>query len=159
MVVPIVSGQLHGAQPEAVHFAKDAKIAVEIEAALDVEHGGDLALSVDPLDVGCIQGDGDRAGVVRDLLARAIEHAQRLLGFEALRVIVLGDEDGEEHGAEAAFDGAWQIELAIGLADADVPAVVELTVDGMDVAVEDERAAVESERGIGDLGQKRERES
>ena len=74
-----------------------------------------------------------------DLFDRAIEHAERLFGFEAGGIVILGDEDREEEGAEAAFAGAGEVELAVGLARPDVAAVIEDAVDGVDVAVEDER--------------------
>ena len=86
--------------------------------------------------------------VALDLLERAIEHAQRLLGFEAAGIVVLGHEDGKEQRAEAALFGARQVELAVGLALADIAAVIELAVDGVDVAVEDERAGVQGARAV-----------
>ena len=75
--------------------------------------------------------------VALDLFERRVEHAQRLLGLEPAGIIVLGDEDGEEQRAEAAFLGAREVELAVRLALADVAAVVEDAIDGVHMPVED----------------------
>jgi hypothetical protein len=56
-----------------------------------------------------------------------------------LWIIFLGDEQRKEERVDAAFPGPWEIDLAILHAIADVPAVIELTVDHVDMGIEDER--------------------
>ena len=80
----------------------------------------------------------DRAAVARDLFHRGIQHAYRLFGLEPRRVVVFGHEDGEEEGAEAALPGTLEVELAVRLTDADIAAVIEFAIDGVNVAVEDQ---------------------
>ena len=107
VVGPVVRGQLRGAQAQAVQVAQHAQVAVQIEAAFEIQHRRDLAGPVDALDVGGVERQLDRvAGSPASCVEREVDQAERLLGFEALRVVVLGDEDGEEHGVEAAFLGA-----------------------------------------------------
>ena len=147
-----MGGELHRTQAQGVHAADDGGVAVEIEAALYVEHSGDLALGVDALDVGGGAREFDRLGVARDLLHGGIQHANRLLGLQARGVVVFRDEDGKEEGADAALTRSHEVELPVRLADADIAAVVELAVDGMNMAVEDERALVKFESTVGDRG-------
>ena len=49
---PVVRGKLHRAHAQAVHLPDHGGVAIEVEAAFDIEHGGDLAALVDALDVG-----------------------------------------------------------------------------------------------------------
>ena len=114
---PVVRGKLDGAHAEAVHLADHGGVAIQIEAAFDIEHGGDFAAAVNALDVRrrCARFRWS-GGCGRSARCAAVQHAQRLLGFEAAGVVVLGHEDGKEERAEAAFFGARQVELAVGLA-------------------------------------------
>ena len=48
---------------------------------------------------------------------------------------------------EAAFFCAGEIELTVGLAFADIAAMIKLPVDGVYVAVEDQRSCMQSARG------------
>ena len=112
---PVVRGKLDRAHAEAVHLADHGRVAIQIEAAFDIEHGGDLAAAVNALDVRRGAGDLDALAVAADLFQRAIQHAHRLLGFEAAGIVVLGHEDGKEERAESALFGARQVELAVGL--------------------------------------------
>ncbi len=143
-------GKLHGAHSEAVHLADHGGIAVEIEAAFDIEHRGNPAGGVDALDVRSAARDLDGLAVAVDLFDRAIQHAHRLFGFEAGGIVVLGDENGEEEGAETTLAGAGQVELAVGFAKADIAAVIELAVHGVDVAVEYQSARVQGARALRD---------
>ena len=146
---PVVRGKLHASQAKGVHPANHRGIAIQVEAALDIEHGCHLPAPMDVLDVRGIARDFDRLAVARDLLHRAIEHAQRLFGLVPRRVVILGHEDGKEQRADSALPGARQVELAVRLLRADVAAVIELTVDRVNVAVEDQRALMQLPRAVG----------
>ena len=149
---PVVRGKLDRPHAEAVHLADDGRVAIEIEAAFDIEHGGDLAVAVNALDVRRVAGDLDALAVAADLFQRAVQHAHRLLGFEAAGIVVLGHEDGKEERAESAFLGARQVELAVGFALADVAAVVELAIHGVYVSVEDQGAGMQRAGAFGNGG-------
>ena len=82
--------------------------------------------------------DFDRRLVALDLLEGRIEHPQRLLRLEPSRIVVLRHENGKEQRAESAFLRAREVELAVGFALADVAAVIEDAIDGVDVPVEHE---------------------
>ena len=60
------------------------------------------------------------------------------LGFEAARIVILSHEDGEEQRAESALFRARQVELPVRFPLADVAAVIELAIHGVNVAVEDQ---------------------
>ena len=150
-----MGGKLGGAQAQPVEVAQDAEVAVQVEAALQVEHRGDLALLVDALDVARVQRQFDLVAVLLQLREGQVHQPQHLPGFEALGVVVLGHEDGEEHGVHAAFFGAGQVELPVGHAFADIAAVIKLAVDDVHVAVEDEGIFVEFARAVGNLGRQR----
>ncbi len=139
---PVVGRELDGAQPEAVHLAEDRQVAIEIEAALNIENGCDFAAGADAVDIGGVAGELDRGRVAGDLVERGIEHPKGLLGLETGGVVIFRHKEGEEHRAEAAFFGAGEVELAVGFTLADIAAMVEDAVDGMNVGVEDEGAAV-----------------
>ena len=106
----------------------------------------------DALDVGCVESELDLVFVLRELLVGRVDQPERLLRFQARGVVLLGHEQAEEHRIEAAFFRAHQIELPIVDALTHVAAMVELTIDDVDVGVEDEGVAVERERAVGDLG-------
>ena len=59
---PVVRGELHRTQAQAVHLADDGRVAIQIEAAFDVEHGGDFAAGVNALDVRRVAGEFDASG-------------------------------------------------------------------------------------------------
>ena len=130
-------------KPEAVQIAQHAEIAIEIEAALEIEHRGDLAGLVDPLDVRRVLREFDLVPILIELRAAPGRSAQRLLGLEPLRIVILRDEDREEHRVDAALLGARQIELAVRDALADVAAVIKLAIDDVDVRIEDERVLMQ----------------
>lgn len=64
------------------------------------------------------------------------------------RIVIFGDEDAEEERFESAFFRTRQIELSILVPLTDVSAMIENTVDRVDVSVENERAVVESARPV-----------
>ena len=107
----------------------------------------------DALDVGCVESELDLVFVLRELLVGRVDQPECLLRFQACRVVLLGHEQAEEHRIQAAFFRAHQIELPIVDALTHVAAMIELTIDDVDVGVEDEGVAVERERAVGDLGQ------
>jgi len=135
---PVVGGELDGAKAEAVHRADDGGIAIEIEAAFDVEDSGDFAGFVNAFDVAAVIGELDGVVITGDLRGGEIKHANRLLGFEAGGVVILGDEDREEEGTESTFFSSGEIELAVRFSFANVAAVIELAIDGMNMAIEDQ---------------------
>jgi hypothetical protein len=55
--VPVVSGQLHRPETEAVEIAHDGGVAVEIEAPFYIENRGDFARRMNSFDFGRIVGD------------------------------------------------------------------------------------------------------
>ena len=71
-------------------------------------------------------------------------------------IVVLGHEDGKEERAESALFGARQVELAVGFPLADIAAVIELAIHGVNVAVEDQRARMQGARAFGN-GRRRRR--
>src|SRR5206468_3781487 len=77
--------------------------------------------------------------------------AQRLLCFETLRVILLGDEERKEHGTQSAFAGTRQIEVPVGGAVSNISAKVELSVDSMYVTVKDQRLRMQGFGAFRDL--------
>ena len=93
--------------------------------------------------------DLDRLAVAPNLVDGAIQHAQRLLGFQPPGIVVFRHEDGKEQRAESALPGARQIELAVGLPLANIAAVIELAVDRVNVPVENQGAGVQSPRALG----------
>ena len=138
VALPVVGGQLHGAEPQAVEIAHYAEVAVEIEASLNVEHGRDSARLVNSLDLGRVMRDFDGGAVVPDLPDTCVDQPQRLLGFKAARIVILGYVEREEHGADSTFAGARKIELAIRFSLADVTSVIKLTLDRVDVRIENQ---------------------
>src|SRR5205807_1025416 len=76
-------------------------------------------------------------------------HAQSLLRLQARRVIVFRHEDRKEECPKASFFRAHQVELPVRFSHTGIAAVIELTVDGVNVAVEDQRALVEFAGAIG----------
>ena len=130
MLVQLCAESCTERRPRRYICADHGGVAVQVEAAFDIEHRGDLAAAADALDVRRGARELDASGCCVAICSeRAVQHAQRLLGLEARRVVVLGHEDGEEQRAEAALFGARQVELAVRLALADIAAVVELAVD------------------------------
>ena len=93
----------------------------------------------------------DLVPIALQLRQRKIDQPQRLLRFEALRIVILGDEDREEHGIDAALFRARKVELAIGHALPDVAAVIQLAIDHVHVSIEDEGVLVQlaGPRGYG----------
>jgi hypothetical protein len=77
------------------------------------------------------------------LRQRKIDEPKCLLRFETLRVVILGNEDGEKHGVYAAFFSAWKIELSIIHPLSDVAAVIQLAIDHMHVGIENESILVQ----------------
>src|ERR1035438_8415939 len=45
--------------PQAVHLADHGRIAIQVEAAFDIEDGGDFTAPVNAFDVRCVAGDLD----------------------------------------------------------------------------------------------------
>ncbi len=150
----VVGGKLEGAEAELVEHAQDAEVAVHVEAAFEVEDSGDFFLLLESLDFGDVAGDADGGGVPFDLAVGEVDQAEGLLGFEVAGVVILGDEESEEEGVEAAFFGADEVKVAVLDALADVAAVIELAGDDVNVGVEDEHLFVELPGGEGEGGEK-----
>ena len=84
----------------------------------------------------------DLVAVQLQLAERVIDPPQCLLGLESARVVLFGNEHGEEERAFSTFARTRQIPLSVGVARAHAAAVVELAVQRVDVGVEDQRALV-----------------
>ena len=147
---PVVGGELHGAHAQAVHLANHGWVAIQIEAAFDIEHGRDFSSRMNALDLRGVAGDFDAAAIALDLFDGGIQHAQRLSGLQAGGIVVFRHEDGKEERSQTAFAGPRQVELAVRFALADIAAVIELAVHGMNVAIEDECAGMQRKRAGGD---------
>jgi hypothetical protein len=142
IVIPVVCGELGGAETETVHVAKNSEVAIQIVAAFDIQNGGDSAGGAYAFDVRGVAGELDFVFIGRELCEREVREAQGLAGFKSLRIVFLGNEDGKEHGAQTALARAGQIELAVGYLTADIAAMVKLAIDDVNVTVEDERLFV-----------------
>ena len=129
------------------------EVAVQIESAFEIHEGRDLSRLADALDVGRAEGQLDLVRVLCELIVGGVNQPEHLLRLETRRVVLLGDEQAEEHRVEATLLGANQIELPIVDALAHVAAVVELAIDDVDVGIEDEGVLVEGSRPIGRLSQ------
>src|ERR1017187_3085335 len=146
---PVVRRKLHRTHAQAVHLPDHGRVAIQVEAAFDVQDGGNLAAPVYAFDVPSGARYLDALAVTPDLFDGGIQHAQRLFGFQTPGIVVLGHENGKEKRAESALFGARQIELAVGFPLADVAAVIELAIHGVNVAVEDQGARVQRARAFG----------
>jgi hypothetical protein len=78
-----VSGELQGPEAQAVQRAQHAEVAVEVEAALQVQYRGQLPGRVDAGDVGTGQGQLDLVAVALELVVGGGEKAQHLAGLVA----------------------------------------------------------------------------
>ena len=105
-----------------------------------------LPAGVNAFDVRRGAGDFDALAVAADLFDRGIQHAQRLFGLEAPRIVVLRHEDGKEERAESALFGARQVELPVRFPLPDIAAVIELAIHCVNVAVEHQRARMQGAR-------------
>jgi hypothetical protein len=65
---------------------------------------------------------------------------------------MLGDEQREKQGAEAAFTSARQVEVTVLETLANIATVIELPVDHVNVGIEDQHFGVQAARGVGCLG-------
>jgi hypothetical protein len=132
-----------------VEDAQNAEIAIEVEAAFEVEYRSDSARARDSLDVTGVERQFDLVRVARNLPESKIDEPQRLPRLEARRVVFFANEQGEEHGVEAAFFRTRQIDLAVIDALADVTALVELAVDHVNVSVENQGVPMNRARVLG----------
>jgi len=146
---------LRGSQPQPVKIPQHTEVAIQVETAFQVEHGRDLVLPVDALDIGCVQRQFDLVVILRKLGQGEIDQSKGLLCLHPLRIIFLRYEDGEEHGFHTALDRARQIELPVGDTVADVAPVIQLAVDHVNVTVEHERLFMQFLRAGRDLREKR----
>src|SRR6266478_665295 len=131
--------QLSGPKAQPVKIAQDAEVAIQIEAAFQVENGCYFAALVDAIYVRCIRGQLNLIVIFHDLLERFVHNTKYLFCFESSRLVFLRYVDREEQRADSTLLGARQIPLAIALPFADVAAMIELAIDRVYVSVEDER--------------------
>src|SRR6202012_519080 len=115
------------------------EIAVEIVAAFNIEDRSHLALGANLLHIIGIQCKLYSVAVQFKLLKGMIDSPQRLLGLKASRIILLRNIQRQEECADPAFARARQIPIAVGLARAHAAALIELAVESVNVAVEDQR--------------------
>jgi hypothetical protein len=135
------------------HCAEDIDIAVEMVTAFNVEHGGDFALMLQARKVATIERESELCVCLVQLIKRVVNAAERLLGFVATRVVLLGHVDGGEEGVNAAFLCTRQIPLTGVDAIGDVTTVIELSLERVHVAVEHIRAAMQSGCVCGDCAE------
>jgi hypothetical protein len=67
VVSEIVGREHRRAETEAIQIAQDAEIAIQVEAALQIEDRGDLSGPINALDVGGRQGYLDLIAMLLDL--------------------------------------------------------------------------------------------
>ena len=146
-----MGGELCGAQAQCVEVTEDAKVAVQIVAAFDVEDRGYLSFGADTIDVRTVESEFDLGAVFVELAQGVVHPAEGLSGFETAVVILFRDIDRKKKGVFAALACARQIPLAIGLAIAHAATVVELAIERVDVGIEDESALVDGSGAGGDL--------
>ena len=105
-------GELCRTQPEPIKVTQNTQIAIEIVAALDIEHRRHLALGADAHDVVCVQRKFNQVAVLLQLPERMIDSTKSLLRLKSAGKIFLGDIDREEERANTAFLRAPQVPLA-----------------------------------------------
>ena len=89
------------------------------------------------------------------MIVGSIDETQRLFGLEASGIVLLRDEQRKEHGVQAPFFRTDQVELSVVHTLSHVAAVIELTVDHMNVGIEDESVIVEFPGAVGQLSRPR----
>lgn len=89
-----------------------------------------------------VQRQLDAVPVRLDLPQRMVDAAESLLGLKATGKVRLRNVDGAEECSHPAFFCPHKIPLAVAVFRAEAPALVELAVERMHMAIEDQRAPV-----------------
>ena len=147
VIGPVVGGKLERAQAQAVEIAKDAEVAVQIEASFEIHEGRDLSRLADALDVRGVEGELDLGPVLCQLVVR-VDETQDLLRFETRGVVLLRHEQRKERRVEPSLFRAGEIELTVLDALAHVATVVKLPIHHVNMGIEDERVLVERPRAV-----------
>ena len=152
MLVPVVRRKLCRTQSQPIQVAQNSQIAVQIVAALNIQHRGHLSLGMDALHIVRVQRQRDQVAVLLQLAQRVIDPPERLLGFESPGVVLFGNEHREEERAYPAFPRTRQVPLSIGLARAHTATVIELAVQRVHVSVKHQRPLMYGPCARRDLG-------
>ncbi len=132
----------HVANAESSVGAKHGEVVVDHVATFDAHKRGDFALLLGGADFVGGGGEDEIIGMLADGFADCVDLVDGFLdGFGTDGFA--GDPDGEEDGVEATFAHARDVDVAVGVARADVEGGIEKTLRGVIVSVDDDGGGVE----------------
>src|SRR5712692_4443180 len=139
----VVRGELQRAQPEPVEGPQQMQIAIQVEAAFQIQECRHLAPAVNAFDGRGRERQLQNVLVFLDLFQSELDDAEGVLHFEAAGIIRLRRIDRKKHRVESAGAGARQVKMAVGITLADVEPFKKLPRHHVNVAVHHERIAME----------------
>ena len=153
IVGEVVRRQHRRPQPQPVERAQHAQVAVQIEAALQVEQRRDPPRLGDALDRGGVESQLDLVAMLFELPQRQVHQLHRALDFVPPGIILLHRSQAQEDGVESALANAGHVHLAVAVVVGDLSALVELAIDQVDVRVHHKGRLAPRRRGPQDSHQ------
>lgn len=122
------------------------QIAIQVEAAFEIEECRHLAAAVDGLDGRGVERQLDHVLVFLNLLQRQLDHPERVRYFEAAGIVRLGRVDGKEHRVESPGARTGQVKVAVGITLADIGPLEKLPGHHVNMAIHHEGRSLAQNR-------------
>src|SRR5260370_6716761 len=140
ILIPVMRRELSRPNAQPVHLVHHAQVTIQIVAALNIQDRRHLSFGSNSLDVSGIEGELYLIAILLQLFKCIVNPAERLLRLKTIRIVLLRYIARQEEGAHASLLRPWQIPISVIFARAHAAALVELTIQSVNVPIKDKGA-------------------